>query len=160
MNPSKSFMKVEINFFQSLVNVDILTSFHESRMFLMASRIVNIKMQDFCMSLLLLFPHPAFVFQSQSCAQLFVSPWTVERQASLPSTITQSWLKLMSIKLMMPSNHLILCCLLLLVPSIFPSIRVFSNELALCIGWLKYWSFNFSISPSNEYSGLISFKIG
>ena len=159
MNPSKSFMKVEINFFQSLVNVDILTSFHESRMFLMASRIVNIKMQDFCISLLLLFPHPAFVFQSQSCAQLFATPWTAARQASLPCTITQSWLKLMSIKLMMPSNHLILCCLLLLVPSIFPSIRVFSNELALCIGWLKYWSFNFSISPSNEYSALISFKI-
>ena len=86
-------------------------------------------------------------------------PWTAACQASL--SITNSWnlLKLMSIKLVMPSNHLILCHPLLLPPSIFPSIRVFSNELVLCIRWLKYWSFSFSISPSNEYSGLISFRM-
>ena len=84
--------------------------------------------------------------------------WTAARQASLSFTISQSLLKLMSIESVMPSNHLILCRLLLL-PSIFPSIRVFSNESALCISQPKYWSFNFSISPSNEYSGLISFRI-
>ena len=79
-------------------------------------------------------------------------------QASLSFIISQNLLKLVSIELVMPSNHLILCCQLLL-PSIFPSIRVFSNELALCIRWPKYWSFSFSINPSNEYSGLISFRI-
>ena len=97
--------------------------------------------------------------QSLSCIQLFATPWTAARQASLSSTITQSLLKLMSIKLMIPSNHLILCHPLLLFPSVFPSIRVFSNESALHIRWPKYWSFSFSTSPSNEYSGLISFRI-
>ena len=97
--------------------------------------------------------------QSVSHVRLFVTPWTVACQASLSFTISQSLLKLMSIELMMPSNHLILCYPLLLLPSIFSSIRVFSNESALCIRWPKYWSFSFSISPSNEYSGLISFKI-
>ena len=87
---------------------------------------------------------------------LFAVPWTVKRQASLSLTISQSLLKLVSIELVMPFNHLSLCSLLLL--SIFPSIRVFSNELALCIRWPKYWSFSFSISPSNEYSGLIPFR--
>ena len=87
--------------------------------------------------------------------QLFVTPWTAACQASLPFTISQSLFKLMSIELMMPSNHLILCHPLLLLPSIMPSIRVFSNESALCIRWLKYWSFSLSISPSNVYSGLI-----
>ena len=96
--------------------------------------------------------------QSLSRVQLFVTPWTAARQASLSITNSQSLLKLMSIKLVMPSNYLILCCPLLL-PSVFPSIRVFSNESVLCITWPKYWSFSFSISPSNEYSGLISFKI-
>ena len=86
-------------------------------------------------------------------------PWTEACQASLPFTISQSLFKLMSIELVMPSNHLILCCPLLLLPSIFPSIRVFSNESVLCIRWPKYWSFSFSISPSNKYSGLISFRI-
>ena len=81
------------------------------------------------------------------------TPWTAACQAS------PSLLKLMSIKLLMPSNHLILCCLLFLPPSIFPSIRVFSNELVLGIRWPKYWSFSFSISPSDEYSGLISFRM-
>ena len=86
-------------------------------------------------------------------------PWTVAHQASLSFTVFQSLLKLMSIELVMPSNHLILCRPLLLLPSIFPSIRMFPNESALCITWPKYWSFSFSISPSNKYSGLISFRI-
>ena len=88
---------------------------------------------------------------------LFAAPWTAALQASLSFTISQSLLKLMSIESVMPSNHLILCHLLLLLPSIFPSIRVFSNESALHIKWPKYWSF--SISPSNEYPELISFRI-
>ena len=86
------------------------------------------------------------------------TPWTAARQASLSITKSQSLLKLMSIKSVMPSNHLILCHLLLLLPSTFPSIRVFSNESVLCIRRPKYWSFSFSIGPSNEYSGLISFR--
>ena len=98
-----------------------------------------------------------FVVQLLSHVQLFATLWTVACQASLPFTISWSLLKLMSIKLVMPSNHLILCCPLLFLPSIFPSIKVFSNESALYIRWLKYWSFSFS--PSNEYSGLISFRI-
>ena len=98
------------------------------------------------------------VDQLLSCVQLFATPWTVAYQVSLPFTISQSLLKLMSIELVMPSDRPILCHPLLL-PSIFPSIKVFSNESALCIRWPKYWNFNFSISPSNEYSGLISFRI-
>ena len=90
---------------------------------------------------------------------LFESPWTVAHQASLSFTISQSLLKLMSIEAVMPSNHLTLCCSLLLLPSVFPSIRVFSNESAPCIRWPKYWSFSFSISPSNEYSALVYFSI-
>ena len=89
----------------------------------------------------------------------FVTPWTVARQASLSITNSWSLLRLMSIESVMPSNHLILCCPLLLLPSIFPSIRVFSNESFLHIRRTKYWSFSFSIGPSNEYSGLISFKM-
>ena len=88
-----------------------------------------------------------------------MTPWTAAGQASLSITNSWSLLKLMSIESVMPSNHLILCCPLLLLPSIFPSIRVFSSESFLPIGWPKYWSFSFSISPSNEYSGLISFRI-
>ena len=88
-----------------------------------------------------------------------MTPWTAAHQASLSLTVSWGLLKLRSIESMMPSNYLILCRPLLLLPSIFPSIRVFSNELALCIRWPKYWSFSFSISPSNEYSGLISFRI-
>ena len=99
----------------------------------------------------------AVAVQSLSHAQLFVTQWTVAHQASPSFTISRSLLKLMSIELLMPSNHLILCRPLLLFPSIFPSFRVFSNELSLCIMWPKYWSFSFSISPSNEYSGLIDF---
>ena len=90
------------------------------------------------------------VVQSLSCVQLFVIPWTAARQGSLSITNSQSLLKLMSIESMMPSNHLILCHLLLLLPSTFPSIRVFSKQLALCIRWPKYWSFSFSISPSKN----------
>ena len=97
--------------------------------------------------------------QSLSCVQRFANPRTTAHQGSLPLTISQSLLKLMSIMSVMPSNHLILCCPLLLPPSIFTSIRVFWNESILRIRWPKYWSFSFSISPSNEYSGLISFRI-
>ena len=97
--------------------------------------------------------------QSLSRVQLFATPCTAARQASLSITNSWSLLKLRSIVSVMPSNHLILCCPLLLLPSIFPSIRVFSNQSVLCIRWPKYWSFSFSISPSNEYSGLISFRI-
>ena len=98
------------------------------------------------------------VVQLLSRVQLFVTPWTAARQASLFFTISQSLLKLMSIESVMPSNHLILCHSLLLLLSIFPSIRVFSNELSFPIRWAKYWNFSFSISPSNEYSGLTSFR--
>ena len=91
-----------------------------------------------------------------SRVRLFVTPWTAACQASLSITNSWSLLKLMSIESVMPSNHLVLCCPLLLLPSIFPSIRIFPNESVLCIRWSKYWSFSFSISPSNEYSGLIS----
>ena len=103
--------------------------------------------------------HPLSSVQSLSRVQLFATPWTVAWQAYL--SITNSWSlpKLMSIESVMPSNHLVLCRPLLLPPSIFPSIRVFSSESVLCIRWPKYWSFSFSVSPSNEYSGLISFGI-
>ena len=97
--------------------------------------------------------------QSLSCVWLFVTPWTAARQASLSITKFGSLLKLMSVKSVMSSNHLILCRPLLLLLAIFPSIRVFSNESILLIRWSKYWSFSFNISPSNEYSGLISFRI-
>ena len=97
--------------------------------------------------------------QSLSHVRLFATAWTAAHQASLSITNSRSLLKLMSIELGMPSNHLILCYPLLHPPSIFPSIRVFSNESVLHIRWPKYWSFSFSISPSNEYSGLISFRM-
>ena len=100
------------------------------------------------------------VVQSLIRVQLFAAPWTAARQASPSFTTSLSLLRLMSIESVMPSNHLILCCPLLLLPSIFPSIRVFSNESVLHIRWPKYWSFSFSISPSSEYSGLISVRIG
>ena len=98
------------------------------------------------------------VVQSLSCVQLFATPWIAACQAFMSSTVSQSLLKFMSIESVMVFNHLIHCHPLLLLPSIFPSIRVFSNELALCIRWPKYWNFSFSTSPSNEYSGLISFR--
>ena len=99
------------------------------------------------------------VVQSLSNVRLFATPWTAACQASLPITNSQTLLKLMSIELVMPSSHLILCHPLLLSPSIFPSIRLFSNESALRIRWPKYWSFSFNIRPSNEYSRLISFTM-
>ena len=98
---------------------------------------------------------PQFFSVAQSCLTL-ATPWTAACQASLSFTISQSLLRFTFIELVMLSNHLILCSYLLLLPSIFPSIRVFSNESALCIRWTKYWSFSFSLSPSNEDSGLIS----
>ena len=100
-----------------------------------------------------------FVVQSVSHVQLFRTPWTAAHQASLSFTTSQSLLKLISIEPMMPSNHLILHCPLLLLPSIFPSIKVFPSESVLRIRYSEYWSFSFSISLSNKYSGLISFRI-
>ena len=97
--------------------------------------------------------------QSLSCVQSFATPWTAARQASLSITNSRSLPKLMPIELVMPSTHLILYRPLLLLPSIFPSIRVFANESALRMRWPKYWSFSFSISPSNEHLGLISFRM-
>ena len=98
------------------------------------------------------------VVQLLSCDQLFATPWIAAHQASLSFTISQSLLKFMFIESVMPPNHLILCHALRL-PSIFPTIRIFSSELALPVRWPDYWSFSFSINPSNEYSGLISFRI-
>ena len=97
--------------------------------------------------------------QWSSHVQLFATPWTTACQASLSITNSQSLPKLMSIESVMPSNHFILCRCLLLLPSIFPSNRIFSNESALCIRWPKYWSFSFNISPSNKHPGLISFRM-
>ena len=99
------------------------------------------------------------VVQSLSCVQLFVTPWTAAQQTSLSFTISPSLLKLMPIESVMPSNHLILCYPLVLLPPIFPTIRVFHNESDLLIKWPKYWSFSVSISTSNEYLGLNSFSI-
>ena len=101
----------------------------------------------------------AIVVQSLSRVWLSATPWTAARQASLRFTVSETLLKLMSIESVMPFNHLILCRSLLLLPSVFSSIRVFSNESVLRIRWPKCWSFSFSISPSNEYSGLISFRM-
>ena len=111
--------------------------------------------QNFKRNLLILYTS----VQSLSRVQLFVTPWTAARQAPLSITNSQSSLKLMSIESVMPSNHLILCCPLLLLPPIPPSIRVFSSESVLHIRWPKYWRFSFSITPYNEYSGLVSFRI-
>ena len=102
---------------------------------------------------------PAISVQSLSRVQLFAAPWIAAHEASLSITNSRNLLKLVSITSVMPSNHLILCRSLLLLPSIFPIIRVFSNESTLLIRWPKYWSFSYSISPSNEYSGLISFRM-
>ena len=99
------------------------------------------------------------VVQSLSCVQFFVTPWTAAHQASLSFTISQSLLNFMFIESVMPSNHFILCCPLLLLPSIFPSNRVFSNELILGSKWPKYWNFSLSVSLPNENSGLIPFQI-
>ena len=100
------------------------------------------------------------VVQLLSCVWLFAASWTAAHQASLSFAISQTLLKLLPVQLVMQSNYLILWQPLLLLPSVFPRIRVFSNKLAICIRWPKYWSFSFIISPANEYSGLISFRIG
>ena len=102
---------------------------------------------------------PLLLAHSLSHVQLFVTPWTAARQASLSFTISRSLLKLMSIESVMPFSHLILCCLFLFLPPILLSIKVFSNESTLHIRWPKYWSFSFSISPSSEHPGLISFRM-
>ena len=114
----------------------------------LASLIFSISPYNYCSSVQLL-----------TCVRLFATTWTATGLAFLSITNSRSWLKLMSIELVMPSNHLILCCPRLLPPSIFPSIRVFSDESVIRIGWPKYWSFSFSISPSSEYSGLITFRM-
>ena len=98
-------------------------------------------------------------FNPLSCVQLFAPPWTAAGQASLSITNSQSLLKVMPIEPVMPSNHLILCYPVLLLPSIYPSIKVFTNESVFRIRWSKYWGFSFSINPFNEYSGLISFRM-
>ena len=123
--------------------------------------IISIKQYVFLFwSVLVVYPVILLSFvQLLSPVRLFATPWTAARQASLSITNTQSLFKLMSIESVMLCNHLILCHPLLLLPSIFPSIRVFYSDLALCIRWPKYWSFSFSMSPSNEYSGLISFRM-
>ena len=105
------------------------------------------------------FPKITQSVHSVSPVRLFVTPWTASRQALLPFTSSWSLLKLMSVASVIPSHHLILCCPLLFPPSIFPSIRIFSNESVLCIRWPKYWSFSLSISPSKEHPGLISFQM-
>ena len=110
-------------------------------------------------TILMYLAHQFSSVQSLSHVRLFTTPWTAARQAFLSITNSRSWFKLMSIESVMPSNHLILCCPLLLLPSIFPNIRVFSNESALRIRWPKYWSFSFNISPSNEHPRLISFRM-
>ena len=116
----------------------------------------HVQIENLEVSLNLLFPSQSV--QSLIHVWFFVTPWTAH-QASLSITSSRSLLELMSIELVMPSNHLILCCPLVLLPSILSSIRVFSNESVLCIRWPKYWSFSFNISPSNEHSGLISFRM-
>ena len=105
------------------------------------------------------YPYIVVAVQSLSRVRLFETTWTAACQTSRTITNSQNWLRLMPTESVMPSNHLILCCPLLLLPSIFPSIRIFSNESVLHIRWAKYWSFSFSICPSNEYSGLISFRM-
>ena len=114
-----------------------------------------------CVLLLFYLLHiPFLLLLTLSHVQFFATLWTLAYQSSLSFTISHSLLKPMSIESVMPSNHLILCHLLLLLLLIFPSIRVFSKESVLCIRWPKYWNFSFNISPSNEYSGLISFRMG
>ena len=126
----------------------------------LGARTVAAHAWDLLREVTIIFTTPTTVsVQSFSRVQLFATPWTAAHQASLSVTNSQSLPKLMSIESVMLYNHLILCHPLLLLPSIFPSIRVFSNKSALCTRWPKYWSFRFNISPSNEHSGLISFRM-
>ena len=121
-----------------------------------------VQVKSFKSSWLLSFFHictQSVVVQSFSHVQHFATPWVAAHQASLSITNSRSLLKLMSIESVMPSNHLVLCHLLLLLPSVFPSIKAFSNESTLCIRWPKHWRFSFSIRPSNEYSGMNSFRM-
>ena len=128
-------------------------------LYVMGSPLKSFKERDDIIWFTLTFQKEFTSFQSLSHVQLFATPWTTARQASLSITNSRSLLELTSIKLVMPSNHLILCRPLLLPPSVFPSIRVFSNESVLCIRWPKYWIFSFSNSPSNEHPGLVSFRM-
>ena len=123
------------------------------------TKLIFLKRKWKYISLLFLFSYQFSSVQSLSYVLLFATPWTAAGQAPLSIANSQSLLKLMSIESVMPSNHLILCHPLLLLPLIFPSVRVFSNESVLCITWPKYWSFSLSISPSNEYSRLISSRM-
>ena len=124
-----------------------------------AGEVLTWRRQDLSHDVAVVAPVQLSSVQSLSRVRLFVTPRVAACQASLSITNSQRLLKLMSIELMMPSNHLILCRPLLLLPPIPPSIRVFSNESILCMSWPKYWSFSFSISPSNEHPGLISFRM-
>ena len=137
-----------------LIHVSYMTNYRSSAISQSLSPVRNNQFQAYT-----IFCYFLSSVQSLSHIWLFATPWTAARQASLSITNSRSLLKLMSIKSVMPSNNLILCCPLLFLPSIFPSIHVFSNESPLRIRWLKYWSFSFNISPSNEYSGLISFRM-
>ena len=126
----------------------------------MYNRVIYIYIYSYIIFFQILFPYRLFSsVQSLSRVWLFATPWTAARQASLSITNCRSLPKPMSIELVMPSNHLILCRPLLLLPSIFPSIRVFSNDSALRITWPKYWSFSFNISPSKKHPGLVSFRM-
>ena len=126
---------------------------------ILSSCLLNLNTEYIMQNTRPIWSHQFSSLQSLSCVQLFATPWITRHQASLSITNSQSLPKLMSIELVMPSNHLILCCPLIFLPSIFPSIRVFSNESALRIRWSKYWSFSFNISPSNEHPRLIFFRM-
>ena len=144
-------------FFLCLQSFPALGSFPGSQLFTSGGQSVAASASVLTMNIQGWFPFSSV--QLLSHVWLFATPWTAAHQALLSITSSQSLLKLMSIESVMPSNHLDLCCPLLLLPSIFPSIRVFSNESALHIRWPKYWSFGLTFSPSNEYSGFISFRI-
>ena len=148
--------------FTSRRPVNWLAEWPQERHSIWASASSSVILDGWCLSHLLelLWPPWDTSVQWLSHVWLFAAPWTAAHQASLSITNAQTLLKLMSLELVIPSSHLILCCPLFLLPSIFPRIRVFSNESVLCIRWPKYWSFTFNSSPSSEHSGLISFRMG